>query len=360
MSQHRSATAPITLVVPGPIDTLTGGFIYDRHIAASIEQAGRLGELISLEGMYPKPSAEGLARDTERIRTLSAEGIVVIDGLALTALAQNGISEAFRGRLVALIHHPLCDETGLSPNDAETFFKAEKAALEPTLGCIVTSSTTARRMRDFGIAADRLRVVTPGLNHPSVAAKRPRRAEEPVRLLCVASISQRKGQDVLLDALTGLTDLNWCLDLIGAKRDEAFAREIERKINDPRLTGRVRQLGEVDEKRLGEHYQAADLFVLPSHHEGFGMALTEAMAHGLPIISTTAGAIPETVPERAGALVAPGDRAALSACLRRFIKDDADRSRASRASRETTARMPSWARSGEQFIAAVDGLGGLS
>lgn len=360
MNQPRSATTPITLVVPGPIDTLTGGFIYDRHIATSIEQAGRLGELICLEGMYPKPSTEELARDTERVRALRAEGIVVIDGLALTALAGNGISEALRGRLIALIHHPLCDETGLSPKDAERFFNAEKAALEATLGCIVTSPTTARRMRDFGIAAERLRVVTPGLNHPGASAKRPRRAEEPVRLLCVASISQRKGQDVMLDALTDLTDLNWSLELIGAKRDQAFAREIERKITDPRLTGRVRHLGEVDEKRLGEHYRAADLFVLPSHHEGFGMALTEAMAHGLPIISTTAGAIPETVPERAGALVAPGDRAALSACLRRFIKDDDARSRASQAGGKTAARMPSWARTGERFIAAVDGLGGLS
>jgi len=360
MSQRRSATAPIHLVVPGPINTLTGGFIYDRHVTEGLERAGRLGDLLCLGGNYPRPAADDLARDAEQLRALSDAGMVVIDGLALTALAQNGGAGAFRGRLIALIHHPLCDETGLSPDDVRTYFNAEKAALKGVSGCIVTSPATARRMRDFGLAADRIHVVIPGLDHPSATPRPVRQSGESVRLLCVASISPRKGQDILLDALTGLTDLNWRLDLIGARRDAEFADKIGYKITDARLADRARYLGEIDGGLLSKHYAAADLFVLPSHHEGFGMALTEAMAHGLPVVSTTAGAIPETVPEGAGVLVAPGDVDALAACLRHFIEDAAARSRASRIGMETAARMPSWAQTSEKFIAAVDTLGGLS
>jgi len=357
MSQRRSAKAPIHMVVPGPIDTLTGGFIYDRHMAENLERADRLGDLVCLEGSYPNPDADELAHDADRLRAMSDDGTVIIDGLALTALARHGIAKTFQGRLVALIHHPLCDETGLATDEAQAFFSAEKAALEFTSGCIVTSPTTGRRMRDFGIAADRIHVVPPGLDHPSIAPKREARAGDPIRLLCVASISPRKGQDVLLHALANLTDLNWRLDLIGAERDTPFANAIKGKIATHRLTDRVRHLGEIDEKHLSEHYNAADLFVLPSHHEGFGMALTEAMAHGLPIISTTAGAIPETVPEGAGALIPPGDVAALAASLRLFIGEADARSRAARIGLDAAARMPTWRRTGEHFITAVDLLG---
>ena len=357
MSQGRSAKAPIQMVVPGPIDTLTGGFIYDRRMVESLEHAGRLGDLVCLDGDYPRPRPDDLARDADRLRALSDDGTVVIDGLALTALARHGATEAFHGRLVALIHHPLCDETGLSPEDAKALFNAEQEALKRASGCIVTSPATARRMRDFGLAFDRIHVAIPGLDHPSIEAKPEKPVGGPIRMLCVASISPRKGQDVLLDALAGLADLDWSLDLIGSERDTAFAGTIRNKIRAHELTDRVKHLGEIDGDLLSARYRSADLFVLPSHHEGFGMALTEAMAHGLPVISTTAGAIPETVPDGAGALVPPGDAAALAASLRRFIEDADARSSAARIGLDAAARMPSWARTGEHFIVAVDRLG---
>lgn len=351
-----SASAPIHLVIPGPIDTLTGGFIYDRHMAEALRRAGRLGEAVCLEGAYPRPNTEDLARDRGRIEKLDPAATLVIDGLALTALAGGAAQAPWRGPSVALIHHPLCDETGLGEAGARELFLAEKAALESTHGCIVTSPATARRMRDFALPGERVRVVIPGLDQPATPVGRKPTAHLPTGLLCVASLSPRKGQDSLLKALLTLTDLDWRLDLVGAARDPDFAARIERMITEPALKDRVRLLGEVDGEGLNACYRDADLFVLPSHHEGFGMALSEAMAHGLAIISTTAGAIPETVPEGAGALVTPGDTAALARCLRRFIEDPAARARAGCIAGAAAAKMPSWAQTGADFITAVDTL----
>ena len=114
--------------------------------------------------------------------------------------------------------------------------------------------------------------------------------------------------------------------------------------------------GEVARERLATYYAKAGLFVLPSYHEGFGMALTEAMSHGLAIISTHVGAIPETVPAAAGELIAPGDAPALAVSLRRFITDTATRTHAGTAARQAADRLPGWAETGAAFLAAVDNL----
>ena len=259
-------------------------------------------------------------------------------------------------RPIALIHHPLCDETGLAPDDAAQFFQAERQALARTGGCIVTSPATQRRLRDFGQSDGRVHVVTPGIRWPAAPLRHAENKSGERRLLCVATLSPRKGQDILLNALAGLTDLDWRLDLIGGARDAEFAGELQRLARRLGLAERVAFLGEVASDRLEAQYRSADLFVLASHHEGFGMVLAEAMAHGLPVISTRAGAIPETVPDAAGALVPPGDAAALAATLRRLLVDDAAREQAGRAARVAAERFTTWSRAGDKFIAAIDQL----
>lgn len=357
MNQGRSAVPPIHLVVPGPIDTLTGGFIYDRRMAGALCRAGRLGELICLEGAYPHPNGKALDSAARRLAAVADDdGPVVIDGLALTALCGREAAIRPDRPVIALIHHPLCDETGLSPTEANKFFQAERQALGRVVGCIVTSPATGRRLSEFGISPDRVRVVTPGLDQPSRGAGGGRAEGGPVRLLCVATLGPRKGQDILLSALADLRDLDWRLDLVGAARDPGFSAKIRSMATTLELENRIGFLGQIDGARLDTKYRDADIFVLPSYHEGFGMALAEAMAHGLPIVSSHAGAIPETVPEAAGELVPPGDVPALTASLRRFIREPGRRAQAGAAAREAAARMLSWARSGTDFIAAVDDL----
>ena len=119
----------------------------------------------------------------------------------------------------------------------------------------------------------------------------------------------RKGYDLLVEALAGLIDLPWTLTIVGdCGRDPATAARLKADIARHRLAPRVthrRMRCRIE--RLAELYASSDLFVLPSRHEGFGMAYAEAIAYGLPVIGTTAGAIPETVPAQAGVLVPPDD-----------------------------------------------------
>ena len=175
-----------------------------------------------------------------------------------------------------------------------------------------------------------------------------------MRLLCVASLVPRKGHDVLLEALAALADLDWTLDLVGPARDAAWARHVERLAAGHPCSGRIRLHCEVSDP--AGFYRRSDLFVLASRHEGFGMALAEAMAAGLPVVSCRAGAIPGTVPEAAGILVPPDDAPALAAALRRLLADPELRSRMAVAARRAGRGFADWETTARRFADAVDAL----
>jgi glycosyltransferase involved in cell wall biosynthesis len=120
-------------------------------------------------------------------------------------------------------------------------------------------------------------------------------------------------------------------------------------ISAARLGRRITLAGEQPPRMVMQAYRAADLFVLPSLHEGYGMAFAEAMAHGLPIIATAAGAIPQTVPREAGLLVRPGDAAELARALRRVIAEPALAARLAAGSRAAGGRLPDWRQAAEQW-----------
>ena len=164
---------PVRLVVPGPLGTPTGGFIYDRRIARGLERLGRLDDVVCLEAAYPEPDPAGLARDLARLA--GCRGIAVIDGLCFTALAAARDYRAWAVPTVALVHHPLADETGHARQVRARLFDAERRALATACGSIVTSPATGRRLADFGCDPSRVRVVPPGLDQPEPAAATGRR-----------------------------------------------------------------------------------------------------------------------------------------------------------------------------------------
>jgi glycosyltransferase involved in cell wall biosynthesis len=140
------------------------------------------------------------------------------------------------------------------------------------------------------------------------------------------------------------------------RRDPQTADRLNADIARLGLTDRVKILGALPSEILSAFYAKADIFVLASRHEGYGMAFAEAIAHGLPVIGTTAGAIPDTVPIGAGVLVAPDDTNALALALRRLIdNDDARRQLALRA-REAARQLPTWPDSAKTFARALEGL----
>lgn len=336
-----SAKPRLDFLVPGDPRTLTGGYIYDRRMLEGLKDLGWNVEVHPLDASFPFPTREALDHAEATLAELAPGGLVVIDGLALGAMPELVAKHAGRLRLVALIHHPLPDETGLETRDRERLAESERRALEHIDRVIVTSPWTMQRLAGQGVPAERIRVVMPGTDPAPLAhgSEGP-----PLKLLCVATLIPRKGHAVLFDALAQLATRPWQLECIGsAERDPVTAEALRRQIERLKLTSRVSLAGEVNAETLEAAYAGADLFVLASYIEGYGMAHAEALAHGLPVVTTSAGAIPQTVPAGAGILVPPGDRGALARALAQVMDDPAAREALERGAREARAKLPSWA-----------------
>lgn len=345
--------APITILAPGDPNQLTGGYLYNRRIAGALNSRGWQVRLQGLPGRFPE--ADDCAR-TAAEATFSAlpdESCVVVDGLALGGIPELVWRHRKRLRILALIHHPLADETGLAPGQAEQLRRSETRALAGVRGIIATSNFTAHRLADFQVQADRVRVAEPGVDPAPEAVGHG--AE--VRLLCVASLLPRKGQDLLLRALQPLQDSSWRCDLVGSpERNPAFAAKLRDLRASLALADRVQLHGEQSAAALDRFYHGADLFVLPSHYEGYGMVVTEALARGLPVLTTTGGALRFTLPDQAGIKVPPGDSQALTEALQSVLSDPGQLLRLRQGARSVRKTLKDWHQAAAEFGRAVDSL----
>lgn len=345
----------VAFAVPGDIATPTGGYAYDRRIIAELERLGWRVDLINLGEGFPLPDQATRECARTRLETASAGVGIVIDGLALGALPEVASQLAPRNPLMALVHHPLALELGLSVQQADALRASETAALSAVQRVVVTSPATARLIvSDYGVAAERITVATPGSDPaPPVQGNQ----DDVVRLLSVGAVVPRKGYDTLIEALATLTELPWMLTIVGDRtRDFKAVARLDSDIARHALGNRISAVGAVPQHQLAALYAEADVFVLASHFEGYGMAYAEAVAHGLPVIGTAAGAIPETVPPEASLLVRPGDVSALACALRQVIGDKDARRRMASGSRAAAARLPTWRQSAEIFARALESL----
>jgi len=282
--------------------------------------------------------------------------LVVLDGLAMGALPEVVEAHARRLRLVALVHHPLGDETGLGFAARERFLALEGRALAAVAGVVVTGPFTARRLARMGVGRDVVRVVEPGTERPAAAG---RRLGDPPLLLSVGTVTPRKGHDVLVAALGRIRDLPWrCVCAGSLERDPAFAARVRVAAGRAGVEDRLELPGELEPGALEALYQEASLFVLASHYEGHGMARAEALVRGLPVVSTTGGAIPHTVPAEAGVLVPPGDAGALARGLRGLLEDPGRREALGAAALAHASTLPGWDTQVRTFAAAVTELAG--
>ncbi len=302
------------VIVPGPLDQRTGGYVYDARMVVGLRGLGWEVVVHELSGNFDQPDVRARTSLTRTLVELPDGARVIIDGLALGGLPGPARDHHERLRILALVHHPLADETGLAPKQRERLAALEREALTACTGVIVTSDFSAHRIAAFGVPAGQVRAVFPGTD-PARPAKGPGPKAEP-RLLCVASVIPRKGQDILVHALIRLRATRWnCICAGSLTRAPGYAAAVQEKVRACGLDERISFLGESEPDALDALYDGSSVFVLPSHYEGYGMALTEALARGLPIVSTTGGAIPYTVPAEAGVLVPPGDDEALAAAL---------------------------------------------
>ncbi|TVR33314.1 MAG: glycosyltransferase [Spirochaetaceae bacterium] len=348
------------MVLPGPLDRCTGGTIYDRRVVEAARAAGDSVTVVSLPGAFPMGLAQA-DRDACRreLAALPDDATACVDGLVLAALHDELLQLTQRCRMLLLIHHPTSEEPGLDHALCAELWRRESAVIGAADHVICTSAFTARQLISRGVAAENVSVAPPGVDLPPQPAPdyAARRAQQnrgapgrPLRLLCVANLIERKGLAYLLQALEDLRELQWQLTIVGsAELEPQTAERLQRDARRRGLEGRVRFAGPQSADALQRLYSEAELFVLPSLWEGYGMVLTEAAAHALPIVTTNGGAIPDTVAGLAAVVVTAADAPALTAALRPLLSDAAQLSALRERAQGAVAGLQPWHAAAAEF-----------
>lgn len=331
----------IAFAIPGDIGLPTGGYAYDRRLLAEWHDMGVPAEHIALPGSFPFPTPGDLHETGRALLQRPYDDTLLIDGLAYGAFPE-GIAAGLADRVVALVHHPLGLETGLPPEAAQRLRERETAALRYARAVVTTSPATKRLLvADFAVPEARITVALPGVD-PAARAIGSANGER-LSLLAVGSVVPRKGYPVLVEALARLRDRDWRLTIVGATdRAPEAMRDLMTAIDAADLGGRIDVAGAIPDAALAEAYARADLFVMPSLFEGYGMVLTEALARGLPIVCTTGGAAAETAPDAAALKVAPGNAAALAKAMATLIDAPVLRRSMADAAWDAAAALPRW------------------
>lgn len=294
----------VHVVVPEGIDDParpSGGNSYDRHVCRGLAAMG------------------WSVHEHRALEAIPDGALVLLDGLVAANAPETVVAHARRLRLVVLVH--MLFEYG-----------EERAVLAAASAVVATSAWSRRRLLElYALAPERVHVAEPGVDSAELAPGTPAGDQ----LLCVGAVTPVKGHDVLIDALATLTDLAWRCECVGSlERDPAFAARVSSR-------GLAQFTGPRTGAELDRRYAAADLLVLPSRSEAYGMVITEALARGLPVVASDVGGVCEALGD-GGLLVAPDDPAALAAALRAWLEDGELRERLRRAARERRESLPRW------------------
>ena len=329
----------IAVVVPGSIAQRSGGYEYDRRIVEGLRARGWVVDVHEIDGAFPRPSAAALETAAQTLAAMPDGSLVLVDGLAFGAMPAEVEREQARLRLVALVHLPLASHVGIDRREAEQFEQGERRALTAARWCIVTGAHTVGALEAYGVRTEQIAVVEPGTDRMPLA----RGSRNPIHLLSVAAITPGKGHEILLRALARLRQRAWRLTCAGSlDRDPGTAARVRELVDAEQFGKRVALVGELDATELSALYDSADIFVHASLHETYGMVVAEALAHGVPVVGSATGAIPDLVGSDAGMLVPPGDVAALEGALSSVVDDLAVRDRLAAGARRVRDCLPTW------------------
>ncbi|MGV9347669.1 glycosyltransferase family 4 protein [Streptomyces spiralis] len=352
--RHHVGIIPMSLrtvhfVLPGGVDdpaTPSGGNAYDRRVSLDLPGFGWQVRPHPVHGEWPRPGARARTELARVLRELPDGSVVLLDGLVACGVPEIVVPEAERLRLAVLVHLPLGDETGLEPAVAAELDARERQVLRAVPAVVATSDWAVRRLvSHHGLVPDRVHVAAPGADIAPLAPG----TDGVSRLLCVAAVTPRKGQHRLVEALAAVTDLPWSCECVGAlTQDPAYVARLRDLIAGHGLQDRFRLVGPRAGADLDARYAAADLMVLASYAETYGMAVTEALARGIPVLATDVGGVPEAVgraPDGGvpGILVPPEDPLALAAELRGWFGEADVRRRLKAAARGRRAALDGWA-----------------
>jgi glycosyltransferase involved in cell wall biosynthesis len=344
----------VHVVVPAGIDDParpSGGNVYDRRVVTGLTGLGWSVQEHALAGPWPDAGAASSHALRSALDTVPDGATVLVDGLVGCAAPMVVSRQTRRLRILVLVHLPL----GVQALSRRS---AEGALLGRVAGVVATSHWTRTWLLEhYGLDAARVGVAVPGTEVAPPVPVRP--AGD--RFLCVGAVTPTKGHDLLLDALACIGDLEWSCRCVGSTDIEPpFAAAIRERAVRTGLAPRVELTGPRTGDDLVAAYDAADVLVLPSRAETYGMVVTEALARGLPVIASRVGGVPEALGRDTdgcvpGVLVPPGDPDALAAALRSWLLDPALRSRKRDAARARRQTLPTWTQTAAAVATALEG-----
>ncbi len=351
------------VVLPASVDdpaAPSGGNAYDRRVCRELPAFGWRVRPVRVAGTWPRPDRADRDALARALADLPDGALVLVDGLVGCGVPEVVVPAARRLRLVVLVHLPLADETGLAPDEAADLDRREREVLAASAAVVVTSAWAAARLA-AAVPADRLHVAEPGVDPAPLTAGR----DAGTGLLCLASLTRRKAQDVLLTALAevvaGGFDREFDCVLAGPVPDPGYAAELRALVERGGLAGRVRLAGPLGGAELEAVWAATDLAVLVSRAETYGMAVTEALARGIPVLVSDAGALPGTLgraPDgrRPGMVVPAGRPGPLADALRRWWGEPRYRADLRRSARERRCILSGWEDTARRLHQVLEGL----
>ena len=344
----------VHVVLPEGIDDPTrpsGGNRYDRRLCDGLAARGWDVREVVVPGTWPCPDDGALTGLARAVGALPDESLLLVDGLIASAAGAVLVPETRRLRLVVLAHMLF---GGLDvPADDERAVLASAAAVVPT-----SAWTRDRLLERYGLPAHDVTVAHPGTDRGAVSPG----TTDGGRLLCVGAVTPLKGQDLLVDALTRVTDRAWTCTIVGRlDRDPAFVERIRASALEQMAPDRVVLTGPLTGDALAQQYRQADLLVHPSRLEAYGMVVAEALAAGLPVVATDVGGVAEALGTTwlgvPGVLVRPDDPLALAEALDGWLTDPALRDRLRRAALVRRETLPGWDITAERVAGVLAGAG---
>lgn len=327
------APAPrLVYAVSADYARFTGGWVYNEALLDGLAGLGWRIERLTLPAGFPEPPAGARAAALARLAALPAGTLVLGDQICLSVLPE--LFAAAHLRIAVIAHHPMLHEGG--PR-AERLAALEARAL-PLAALVIANSaaTRAELLRDWGVAPGRLVLAPPGT---PVLPQARGSGQGGCALLSVGAVVPRKGHDLLVAALAPLATLDWRLTIVGdTGRAPDHLTALRAAIADAGLADRIRLTGALAE--VEPLWDGADAYVAAARHEGFGMAVAEALARGLPTVTAASGAVEGWLPPGAALLARSQDE--LTRGLARLIAEPATRRSLAAAARAAAPRLPRW------------------
>jgi glycosyltransferase involved in cell wall biosynthesis len=339
----------VCLIIYGSIDTLTGGYLYDRQLMKHLEANGHRMHLVSLPmRRYPLGLGDNLTRRLKKRLEQVKPNLVLQDELCHPSLIvlNRRLKTERPMPVVSIVHHLYCKEKRRPLlNIIPTWI--EKRYLDTVDGFVFNSRTTCDSVFNLSRTL-RPHVIAPpgGDRWGRPGAIPPERAigEGPMRLIYVGLVIPRKGLLPLIEALARVRAQNWQLEVVGSlKNDRRYANRCRQLCAHLGLAPRVRFRGEIADSDLMESMAAAHLLCMPFAYEGFGITTAEAVRCGVPVMGSTAGATRELISHgENGLLFDPGDIPAVAAALSQLVVDRERLYAMGRTAFKRAQSHPSW------------------